>query len=922
MDNSAQSFANDKVKVQYTMTQKKLLLFLIIGIFIAEIIAMIVIYYIAPKQYWVETLLDASIMIVLIFPILYLFHIRPLYAEVADRKRSEALLRKVLENLPVGVWIVDRSGQIIQGNQASLNIWSGAKYVGLDQYGEYKAWKLDTGVLLTPNDWAGAKAIQYGATNLDEELEIECFDGSHKIILNSATPFYDHDTLQGAIVVNQDITERKHYEQAIVRSNELIKKAFDSIDVLFAYMDREFNFIQVNEAYARSGGHPVEFFVGKNHFELYPHLENEAIFKRVVETGESYSAIEKPFEYPEYPERGITYWNWRVQPILEADKRVQGIILSLVDVTERKRAELLLESQNKDLLNLSIEEGKQRELAEGLLQSMLTLNASLELDDVLDSILVQVKRTIPYETANILLIENDCLRVVHHHGWENDTEQQDSTGKVFKSDDFPLITKMCSQQQPILVANIPGTSPLPTIPGIQRFSSYLAVPLILGERVSGIINLASHQPDSYNEELATRLMAFAAPASIAVENARFYAAELKARHLAETLNEASQALTQTLDLEKMMDTLLDFIFRLVPSDRAYILTSKDEANLMVQAIRGYEKENIPPELREMSYSLTQKPYLREVISTQKSLLIPDTRNYPGWETMINREVILSWLGIPFIIGKEAIGVLGLASSTPNFFTTEHIWLTEIIVTQASVAIQNAWLFEQVRAGHERFQSLSRRLVEVQESERRHLARALHDEASQALTALMFGLSLLEQEVNQPEAAIARLSDLKNLTEGVVEELHRLAMDLRPASLDYLGLREALEQMAKDVSQRTKLNVRFKLVGSNDEGLLPDHVETNIYRIAQEALTNAIRYAQAKNIDIILEIRDGKHLLLIEDDGIGFNVKDIPKSGHLGLLGMVERAQMVDGNLQVESSPGCGTTIVLEVPDVNTNLNRR
>jgi signal transduction histidine kinase len=237
-----------------------------------------------------------------------------------------------------------------------------------------------------------------------------------------------------------------------------------------------------------------------------------------------------------------------------------------------------------------------------------------------------------------------------------------------------------------------------------------------------------------------------------------------------------------------------------------------------------------------------------------------------------------------------------------------------------MAVQNAWLFEQVRAGHGRLQSLSRRLVEVQESERRYIARELHDEASQSLTALKFGLRLLEQEVDQPDNFMARMAELKQLTEQVLEELHRLAMDLRPASLDYLGLVVALEQLVKDLGERYHLNMRFKVSGFGDNVRLPDYVETNVYRIVQEALTNAVRHANASNIDVILECRDGEIIVIIEDDGIGFETSQMRKSGHLGLLGMQERAQMMAGTLQVESKPGGGTTIVVEIPYVDSHCN--
>ncbi len=227
----------------------------------------------------------------------------------------------------------------------------------------------------------------------------------------------------------------------------------------------------------------------------------------------------------------------------------------------------------------------------------------------------------------------------------------------------------------------------------------------------------------------------------------------------------------------------------------------------------------------------------------------------------------------------------------------------------------------MRAAHERFQSLSHRLVEVQESERRYIARELHDETSQALTSIIFGLRLLEQEVDHPENLLPRLVELKQVVQNVLENLHHLAINLRPVSLDQLGLVPALTQLVKDVGARYSLNSHFKAVGFAEENRFPEEIETALFRIAQEALTNTVRYANANNVDVILERRDGSLIVMIEDDGIGFDAESIPKSGHLGILGMQERAQMAGGTLTIESSPGEGTTIVVEVPYASINLNR-
>jgi signal transduction histidine kinase len=232
------------------------------------------------------------------------------------------------------------------------------------------------------------------------------------------------------------------------------------------------------------------------------------------------------------------------------------------------------------------------------------------------------------------------------------------------------------------------------------------------------------------------------------------------------------------------------------------------------------------------------------------------------------------------------------------------------------------LFEQVRAGSERLQILSRHLVEIQEKERLYIARELHDQASQTLTSLILGLGMLEKEVDIPLSIQTRIAGLKDMTNNVQEELHRLAINLRPASLDHLGLPLALEQFIKSFSRDTRLLIRFKTVGLSEDDRLPQDVETILYRIVQEALTNVARHAKASRADVVLERRGDSLLVIVEDDGTGFDPGLIRGSGHLGLMGMQERAEMLGGMLTVESTPGRGTTLFAEVPYASTDFARR
>jgi len=222
----------------------------------------------------------------------------------------------------------------------------------------------------------------------------------------------------------------------------------------------------------------------------------------------------------------------------------------------------------------------------------------------------------------------------------------------------------------------------------------------------------------------------------------------------------------------------------------------------------------------------------------------------------------------------------------------------------------------VRDGREHLQALSRRLVEIQEAERQNIARELHDEAGQSLASLMMGLRLLERDRNDPVAVATRSQELRGMADGILENLHRLAVALRPASLDHLGLVPALRQHAETISDQHGLTVQFDVVGEIDR--LPVEVETAVYRIVQEALTNVVRHSQATRADILLERRPKALVVIVEDNGVGFQPvlehgPGVPTEEHLGVLGMQERADMLKGRIMFERSSSGGTTVILEVP---------
>lgn len=250
----------------------------------------------------------------------------------------------VCNSLPVGIHVLNGEGRVKFRNAAAIRLW-GEEQSCLEAYHEFKGWR--GGERIKPSDWPSFRAITKGETTLNEEIAVENLSGERKTILNSAIPLRDSSgNITGAVVVDEDITERKRAEEEAVKGRELLETLFKSIDLLIAYMDPGFNFIKVNRAYAEADGKTPDFYPGRNHFELYPDPENETTFRRVVETGVPASFYARPFVYPHAPERGVTYWDWTVQPVRGTEGRVTGLVLSLLEVTQHiKTDEALKESE-------------------------------------------------------------------------------------------------------------------------------------------------------------------------------------------------------------------------------------------------------------------------------------------------------------------------------------------------------------------------------------------------------------------------------------------------------------------------------------------------------------------------------------------------------------------------------------------------
>lgn len=267
--------------------------------------------------------------------------------------------------------------------------------------------------------------------------------------------------------------------------------------------------------------------------------------------------------------------------------------------------------------------------------------------------------------------------------------------------------------------------------------------------------------------------------------------------------------------------------------------------------------------------------------------------------------------VPLVAQDETVGILNLMLPPGRTLSEEDLDMLEAVGHELAVTIQRARLFEQVREQEQVRRQLLQRLLVAQEEERRRIARDLHDHAGQMMTALIIQLAQLAgQAESQGNALGPQLRRLHDLAQQGLDELRKLVHELRPSILDDLGLAPAVRWYAEAYVKPAGLDVHVGTLRLDSR--LPPDVETVAFRIVQEALTNVLRHAQAKRVDVRLDHRGDYLLVMVRDDGVGFDPEQTRRRT-LGLAGMRERAELVGGTVQVLSVPAVGTTVLARIP---------
>ena len=437
-------------------------------------------------------------------------------------------------------------------------------------------------------------------------------------------------------------------------------------------------------------------------------------------------------------------------------------------------------------------------------------------------------------------------------------------------------------------------------------TSQVALPLKSKGQTLGALVVGESGSRRFLPEEVELLSAIASQMGVAAENARLHRDVTRQLERERRLNEVAEGITSELELDKVLSKVVQIAEELVGAD-AGVIGLLDEAR---GVIRYPYRHNLPDEMMQARIP-EGEGLAAQVITSDAPAVIEDYPAYPRRLEAFVKGGLKSIMVVPIVTGGKVFGSLAvLTLRERRSFSDRDVTVLSGVARQAAIAIENAQLYENMRF-------YAKQILTAQEQERRRMARELHDDTAQSLVALSRQLDalLVNSEGETPPAVKARLENLRKLTAQIAQDVRRFSQDLRPSSLDDLGLLPTLEGLTSRMSEEDHIETRLEVVGAQRR--LSPEVELVLFRIAQEALTNVRKHSGATQVVTTVEFCNGTVKITVQDNGRGFQppgqAREFVEVGKLGLTGMVERAELAGGSLTVHSGPGQGTTVQAEIP---------
>ena len=809
---------------------------------------------------------------------------------------------------------------------------------------------------------------------LNGTLEIEGLrkNGSRFPIEFSISAYKGKDGMVHFASIAKDISGRKEAERALRESEKkyrtLVEHAYDWIWTL----DEDGNFTYFNEAAERGSGYKFRDWVGKSFAPIIvpedlPHVR-EAFTKALKGENQMYEV-----RIYHRSEKILTL-EVNTTPIIQEGKIV-GTVNFGRDITQQK------------------ELGQKLSTIHQLSQKMAL---SLDMDEIIRSGLDAIENVLDFGNSALFLVDEE-KNELHVRAQRGSTEDV----RLPLDGDKGVIVKVTRTCKPIIV---PDTRKEPRyVGGKRKMLSEMAVPLLVKDRVIGVLNVESEKLNTFNEDNLKLLQTLASGMATAIEKVRLIASIQESEKLYKALFELNKGvlenspagiirLNEKLQLEyenpEMKRILgvpsgeeskaIGIDIRRIPSVKKagitpifnnllegkeisgeipFISMRGKKAYLSFRGVPIFEDDkfagailliNDITEQKKMEKALREsEEKYRTFMETASDLMYITNRhgnfiyvNKAHERTLGYKKDELLNMRITDIISKETLPLFSLKLkelikngrvTIESVFKTKHGKLIHGELTAVAVYDEKGnfagtrAVFRDIterkqaeaalRQSKLRYSALSKRVIRLQEEERKRISRELHDEIGQALTSISIDLETIKRNLPPGSASIKKLLETQSLANEVTENIRRISYDLRPTILDDLGLVSALRWYTNRFSKIANMDVKLQTTISEER--LSNESKILLYRAVQEALTNVLKHSKANKVKIQLKSNDKFVELRIEDNGVGFRVKKVldteKKDGSLGLLGMHERIKLVGGTLDIISSPGKGTKLLIRVP---------
>jgi PAS domain S-box-containing protein len=653
-------------------------------------------------------------------------------------------------------------------------------------------------------------------------------------------------------------------------SEQRYRRTLDSMMEGCQIIDREWRYVYVNEAAATQGQSTREALIGKTMMEAYPGIEKTPLFDilRRCQEKQVSERIENKFNLPD---GGVGYFELSIQPVPE------GMFILSIDTTERKRTEQAL-----------------REM-------------ELRLRTVLTNAPVTIFATDVHGVFT--LSEGKGLARVGLKPGENVGA---SAIDLFGSIPFVEDTGKETTGKDIILRALAGE----TVTALNElrdvcFDNQIGPLRASDGKITGVVGIATDITDRKRAEEETKR---------------------RSEDLS-LLNALNAAANRGDNLGTIISILVEQTKRLFSSTGVSVyLTSEDRQQLIMQnlSIRddhvNWIEQLIGMKIPQVRIALTQQSIYHRIWRKGRPELTndPDTIQKMMMEFTQSRALqelvpaiaafleIQSVITAPMFSGDELVGMLDVSRKTP--FTETDLQRIEIIAADLSSIIHRKRSEEELWVTKNRLTNLSHRLLETQENERRAVARELHDEVGQILTALKIDLQVIRRDQASHDFAV-RLDDNIAMLNECLQRVRDLSLDLRPSILDDLGIVAALRWQLERLQQRA--GFQGHLTVEHIPERCEPNVETACFRVAREALTNIAKHAKAHIVEMNLAFSNEELILSIHDDGIGFDsgmvLEEVARGKSFGILGMQERIALLGGKFEISSSVGKGTSIGVRLP---------